>query len=146
MYFNFFNFFIKFQILLATLAAVANASSIYSLGALGQPIIRTGYSAPISALNAYPGAINAYAGAAIAAPRIYASAPIAAPIAAAPLAAPIINAVGSVSSQTHQQVLLTLQYYKHDTLVIQAAYNRGSQYFLLHGPQKVKNILLTPKV
>ena len=100
--------FIKFQILLATLAAVANASSIYGLGSLGQPIIRTGYSAPISALNAYPGAINAYAGAAIGAPLAYAGAHIAAPLAAAPLAAPIVNAAGPVSSQSHQQVQFTI--------------------------------------
>jgi hypothetical protein len=97
--------------LLATLVAVANASGLYGLGLYGQPALRTSYSAPISALNAYPGAINAYAGAplaatyAAAAPLIaapYAAAAYAAPLAAAPL--PLAGAVGAVSSQHHSQV------------------------------------------
>ena len=110
---------------------MASSSSIYGIGPYGAPAIRTSFSAPISALNAYPGAVNAYAAGAYAAPLAAATyaAPIAAaplgalgyaaPIAAAAYAAPIgaplasplaiANAVGPVSSQFHKQVRVPLR-------------------------------------
>ncbi len=105
------------QVLFATLATMASASSIYGVSPYGAPAIRTSFSAPISALNAYPGAVNAYAAGAYAAPLAVApvaaaayAAPIAAAAYAAPVAAPLVaplaigNAVGPVSSQFHKQV------------------------------------------
>ena len=104
--------------LLAAIAAVCNGSSIYAgAGYFGQPIFRTSYSAPISPLNAYPGALQAYAaGAPFSAGPLAAAAPLAAaplpaaPLPTTPLATPfaatfaVENAVGPVSTQYHNQV------------------------------------------